>query len=212
MIGKNVNLDLNLFCITVEKLAHKTDSHAIVIGGSIAGLLSARVLADYFSAVTIVERDRLPTQPDTRKEVPQSVQPHVLFARGYRILEQLFPGIGTKLAEKSALEIDWVREFHHFGAAGWSLNAVTSFEMAPSEIVSFTCSRPLLEWAIRQQLAKLPNVRIVDGRRVIGLLGNKTKERVTGVSLRSLTSNASEQLTASLVVEPADAVLNLLNG
>ncbi len=34
--------------------------HAIVIGGSIAGLLVARVLADHFDRVTVVERDRFP--------------------------------------------------------------------------------------------------------------------------------------------------------
>jgi phytoene dehydrogenase-like protein len=36
--------------------------HAIVIGGSMAGLLAARVLADYFEQVTILERDRFPTE------------------------------------------------------------------------------------------------------------------------------------------------------
>src|SRR5579864_8952183 len=34
--------------------------HAIVIGGGMAGLLAARVLADHFDRVTIVDRDRLP--------------------------------------------------------------------------------------------------------------------------------------------------------
>ena len=120
--------------------------HAIVIGGSIAGLLSARVLADYFSAVTIVEGDRFPRQPQARRGVPQSVQPHVLFARGYQILQELFPHIETELAAQGALKIDWVREFHHFGEAGWSANA-----QSPSDVVSFTCSRPLLEWTIRRR-------------------------------------------------------------
>jgi len=31
--------------------------HAIVLGASIAGLLTARVLADHYAEVTIVERD-----------------------------------------------------------------------------------------------------------------------------------------------------------
>ena len=32
--------------------------HAIVIGGSMAGLLAARVLSEHFERVTILERDR----------------------------------------------------------------------------------------------------------------------------------------------------------
>ena len=34
--------------------------HAIVIGGSMGGLLAARVLSEYFERVTIVDRDRFP--------------------------------------------------------------------------------------------------------------------------------------------------------
>lgn len=35
--------------------------HAVVIGGSIAGLISARVLSDYFDKVTVLERDQIET-------------------------------------------------------------------------------------------------------------------------------------------------------
>lgn len=34
--------------------------HAIVFGASVAGLLTARVLAEFYQQVTIVERDVLP--------------------------------------------------------------------------------------------------------------------------------------------------------
>ncbi|WP_211175858.1 hypothetical protein [Brasilonema sp. UFV-L1] len=34
-------------------------SHAVVIGGSMAGLLAARILVEHFEHVTVVERDRL---------------------------------------------------------------------------------------------------------------------------------------------------------
>ena len=84
--------------------------NAVVIGGSIAGMLAARVLADRFESVTIVETDQLPLQPEVRKGVAQSPQPHVLLTRGYRILEELFPGIGSDLSAAGALSIDWVRE------------------------------------------------------------------------------------------------------
>ena len=57
---------------TQSNLPHR---HAIVIGSSIAGLTTARVLADHFERVTIIERDRLPDGPDYRKGVPQARQP-----------------------------------------------------------------------------------------------------------------------------------------
>ncbi len=70
-----------------------TNRHALVIGGSIAGLFAARVLADYFDIVTIVDRDIFPAAPDHRKGVPQSYHAHGLLGTAFPILEQLFPGI-----------------------------------------------------------------------------------------------------------------------
>ena len=46
-------------------------AHAVVVGGSMAGLLAARVLANHFEQVTIVERDALSDTIHTRKGVPQ---------------------------------------------------------------------------------------------------------------------------------------------
>jgi 2-polyprenyl-6-methoxyphenol hydroxylase-like FAD-dependent oxidoreductase len=44
--------------------------HAIVIGGSMAGLLAARVLGRHFERVTLIERDRSRPGPAFRKGVP----------------------------------------------------------------------------------------------------------------------------------------------
>lgn len=71
---------------------------AIVIGGSIAGLLTAKVLTNYFQRVTIVERDRFPEQPEPRKGIPQCTQLHILLTRGRQIMEELFPGICDELS------------------------------------------------------------------------------------------------------------------
>ena len=65
--------------------SHLLSTHrAVVIGASIAGLLAARILSDCFDSVIVVDSDRLPSQTEARRGVPQSVQPHVLFAKGYR--------------------------------------------------------------------------------------------------------------------------------
>lgn len=168
----------------------RLDNRAVVIGGSIAGLLAARVLADYFSTVTIIESDTLPLQPQARKGVPQSVQPHVLLAKGYRILAELFPGIDDELLQAGALPLDWAREFYRYSHGGWNAIATT-----PSDIVSITCSRPLLEWSIRRRLAQLSNVNFIDGKRVTGLLGDRTS--ITGVYLQSSKFPAAFVVDAS---------------
>ena len=41
--------------------------HAVVVGGSMAGMLAARVLSDHFDGVTLLERDRFPETPTARK-------------------------------------------------------------------------------------------------------------------------------------------------
>jgi glycine/D-amino acid oxidase-like deaminating enzyme len=76
--------------------------HAIVIGGSIAGLTTARILTDHFDEVTIIDRDHFPETPDPRNGVPQGRHIHILLVQGYRILEQLFPGLGADLAASGA--------------------------------------------------------------------------------------------------------------
>ncbi|MFI5054240.1 MAG: 2-polyprenyl-6-methoxyphenol hydroxylase-like oxidoreductase, partial [Acidimicrobiia bacterium] len=48
----------------------KTSKNAVIVGGSMAGMVAARVLAGHFERVTIVERDRLPVEPDYRPGVP----------------------------------------------------------------------------------------------------------------------------------------------
>ena len=58
----------------------RTNSHAIVLGGSMAGLLTARVLSDHFAQVTIVERDPVRNQPESRKGQPQTRHLHILLA------------------------------------------------------------------------------------------------------------------------------------
>jgi len=69
------------------------ETHAIVIGASLAGLCAARVLSDHFDRVTIYERDELPDGPATRTAVPQGKHVHLLMARGAAEFEGLFPGL-----------------------------------------------------------------------------------------------------------------------
>lgn len=169
---------------------------AIVIGGGIAGLLAARVLAERFAQVTVVERDRLPNTPQTRRGVPQSPQPHVLLSEGYRILETLFPNIGQELLNAGAVPIDWARELHFFSRGGWSATAESA-----SELVSVTCTRPLLEATIRQRVQQLANVQVLDQCRVNGLLWDTSSQRISGVHCDRRNRAIPDQLKAQLVID-----------
>src|SRR5690242_4162610 len=60
---------------------------AVVLGGSVAGLMAARVLSDHADEVLIVERD--PTEGDgPRPGVPQGTQVHALLPTGQTQLER----------------------------------------------------------------------------------------------------------------------------
>ena len=79
-----------------------SEDHAIVLGGSIAGLLAARVLADAYDQVTEVDRDELVPGSRPRRGVPQGRHIHGLLARGQQALDQLFPGLTAELEADGA--------------------------------------------------------------------------------------------------------------
>jgi hypothetical protein len=59
---------------------NRFDAHqAIVIGGSMAGLLAARVLSEHFERVTIIERDHL--LDDAQPRIVRAVLSRELFSR-----------------------------------------------------------------------------------------------------------------------------------
>src|SRR5262249_49154621 len=70
---------------TMRTKTGSPNGHAVVIGGSMAGLLAARVLARHFECVTVLERDHFPAAPAPRKGTPQARHAHVLLGRGQRI-------------------------------------------------------------------------------------------------------------------------------
>jgi 2-polyprenyl-6-methoxyphenol hydroxylase-like FAD-dependent oxidoreductase len=149
--------------------------HAIVIGGSIAGLLAARVLTEHFETVTLIERDRFPDGPEARSGVPQAQQGHALLKKGQEILEQLFPGIQDELVSGGATLVDMAAQ-PWFTPAGWGVQ----FE---SDLKMVSCSRNFLEWKIRQRVLELPNIKTLQATDVKGLLPNTDGTAIQGVVL-----------------------------
>ena len=67
----------------------------VVVGGSIGGLIAARVLSDHFAEVTIVERGGLPDSSRPRRGVPQTVHLPGLTLSGRLALDQIYGNVAT---------------------------------------------------------------------------------------------------------------------
>jgi len=172
------------------------EGHAIVIGGSMAGLLAAQVLTEHFQQVTVVERDHFPDEPASRKGVPQARHIHILLARGQRILSRFFPDLAREMVAAGATRVTWSMDAAMLLTTGWAPHY-------QSDLVSYVCSRDLLDWLIRCRLTQNPRLRFVQGHQATSLLTTADKRRVTGVSLRPVgeTNSTYSRLEADLVVD-----------
>jgi 2-polyprenyl-6-methoxyphenol hydroxylase-like FAD-dependent oxidoreductase len=162
--------------------------HALVIGGSMAGLLAARALADHFQEVIVVEQDAFPPIVEHRRGVPQSRHTHGLLASGRQVLDRLFPGIYDELIEAGALPGDPVRDGRWF-------NEGACLYRCDSGLDGLLMSRPFLESMVRRRLLALPNVRSRENCRVEGLAASADQARITGIRA------GGEVLEADLVVD-----------
>ncbi|OBI81449.1 NAD(P)/FAD-dependent oxidoreductase [Mycobacterium sp. 1245805.9] len=181
--------------------ASESKGSAIVLGASVGGLLAARVLADFYDTVTVVERDVLPDGPQTRRGVPQGAQPHALPTRAAGIMDQLFPGFLDELVAGGARvwsDGDLSRLYLTF--AGHPL--LRSGKIPdPESIVIHHAHRPFLEWNLRRRVRGIPNVTFLDAHDVVRLTSTAQRARVTGVVLAPRDSGAERTLTADLVVD-----------
>lgn len=168
--------------------------HAIVIGSSMAGLTAARVLADHFDKVTIIERDRLPDDLDYRKGVPQARHAHLMLLRGQMILEQLFPGLRAELLAAGAVPVNFGLEMDFRMGSQW-------LPHFPSDLEATACSRPLLENSIYRRLAADPRISFRPHTDVLHLCAGSDGRQVRGVYLRDRQGGDVEEMAADLVLD-----------
>jgi 2-polyprenyl-6-methoxyphenol hydroxylase-like FAD-dependent oxidoreductase len=174
---------------------------AVVLGASMGGMLAARVLADFYRTVTVVEREVLPDDPVNRRGVPQGRHLHLLLARGSQILGELFPGLLDELVADGVFvwsDGDFTRICLSFGGHQMVRSGTVP---DPQSIPFYYPSRPFLEWNVRRRLRGIPNVTILEGYDVVGLTSTPDRERVTGARLVSRDGGGETTLTADLVVD-----------
>jgi 2-polyprenyl-6-methoxyphenol hydroxylase-like FAD-dependent oxidoreductase len=177
---------------------NRLGQHAIVIGGSIAGLMTARVLADFFASVTVLERDQISAEPAIHKSIPQGNHLHLLLLGGQQVLSQLYPNFSDNLQRLGAVRLragkDMACFFRHRKAY-----SLTGSITQPHDLgFDFYCqSRGLLEYCVRQATLAHSNVKVRTECPVAGLIWED--HRVQGV--RVTQDGEPSSLEASLVVD-----------
>lgn len=164
----------------------------VVVGGSFAGLVTARVLSEEFAQVVVVDRDELPDALVNRKGVPQTPHVHGIQQLGRQILDTLFPGFVAETQKEGALLFDQLDDIAIFNGAGWTARGASS-------VKGYGVRRALLEQVARRRVLGIPNVSVRRGT-VGGLRLSGDGERIVGVELGE-ADGGKRRIDADLVVD-----------
>lgn len=173
---------------------NRVGEHAVVLGGSIAGLVTARVLSTAYRRVTVVDRDALRGVRTPRRGVPHGRHAHGLLARGHQILERLYPGLTSELMAAGVETGDM------FEDCRWYFNGAR-LRPAHAGLRCVPATRPLLEYHIRLRTLAIPAITLMDRCGIAGVTATADRRRVTGVRLLPEDTELPRELEADLVVD-----------
>ena len=167
---------------------------AVVVGAGIGGLTAARVVADYFERVVVLDRDTLPERVEPRAGVPQGKHIHGLLAGGQRALDDLFPGFVHDLVETGAVPL----------RVGLDVRIESpGYDPFPQRDLGWNAyaqSRAQLELSLRQRLRAHANIEMRQRCRVQGYMARADGTAVTGAQC-ILADGKCETLEADLVID-----------
>ncbi|MFZ4828526.1 MAG: NAD(P)/FAD-dependent oxidoreductase [Phototrophicaceae bacterium] len=169
-------------------------SKAVIIGGSVAGLLTAAAIRQAFDQVWVIERDKLEANFESRKGAPQGQHVHNLLVTGLNTMEALLPGFTADLDARGARYLQYGMDVRSLTKGGW----LQGFE---SHYVSRAASRGLVEGVIRAKVKALPNITIMDETTVLHLLFEADQRRVTGLEVQPKGSDQPQRILADVVID-----------
>jgi 2-polyprenyl-6-methoxyphenol hydroxylase-like FAD-dependent oxidoreductase len=181
---------------------------AIIIGCGWAGMLAARILADYFEKVTIIERDTLDDEHEQRRGgVPQGGCTHLLMAKGMDIVNKMFNNEYLRLViKRGAVPLSLTKEWMWHQRGSWRKRADVE-----DDITLWSGTRWLYETSLRKLLLEEKNIgeiEILQRTTVCDLTCeadqlHPLRKRVTGVSYRMAGVPELQTASADLVVDCA---------
>jgi 2-polyprenyl-6-methoxyphenol hydroxylase-like FAD-dependent oxidoreductase len=179
-------------------MTHRLGHHAVVIGGSLAGLMTARVLTDHFDAVTVLERDSIDAQPGVHKSIPQGNHLHGLLRGGQQVMASLYPGFLAMLDTLGVRRCRAGTDLVYYLPTGKAFSATGTVREPYDLGFDITChSRGLLEYCVRQCTLEHTTITFASERKVQGLL--YADGRVRGV--RYQQGGEPHALAADVVVD-----------
>jgi 2-polyprenyl-6-methoxyphenol hydroxylase-like FAD-dependent oxidoreductase len=168
-----------------------SNSHAVVLGGGMAGMLAAAALVGHADAITIVEGDSFPETPLPRKGLPQGYHSHMFMGGGAEAMDQLLPGTSELLLAAGAHRRELPGGSLTLSSVGWH-------RRGPSPAYSLVCSRELMDHIVRQQTLRNKQISVLEQTQVKGLVGDAS--RITGVRIQRGDA-AAETIDADFVVD-----------
>ena len=174
---------------------------AVVIGGGIAGMCSAKVLVDHYDRVVLLERDKYPDGVSERRGVPQSKMFHTLLERGRREIEAIFPGFHKLLDERKMPKVAFGFNCALMTPRGWGRNLPVPVQR------SLFCTRGMLESTMRDLFKSESKIEVIQESNVTGLSVTDTGSRkvVTGLTYKQKGQPEVASLDAELVVDASGA-------
>ena len=202
-----MNMDINNNNVT-----EVTPKTAVVLGGSVAGLLSAVALASSFDKVIVVERDDAPNDDASaplvgRKGTPQDQHAHGILTGGCEAIENLLPGFIQRMVQNGALFADRARDLAWFH---------DGHRLAPYDNggVVLLLTRPVVDRTIRQMAQeKFPGKITMEWNTTFSRLVVNHKNTVTGAMVcpRGYEAERSAEriLHAHIVVDATGRASNI---
>ncbi|MDH5378988.1 MAG: hypothetical protein OEX00_11750 [Gammaproteobacteria bacterium] len=161
---------------------------AVIVGGSISGLLTAAAIKDHCNKIEILDKDAIPQElsSTSRKYVPQAQHAHLILAGGETAMESLVPGLRKLALEEGAVLLDATRDWYSCFQEG----------MLPtyrSDISTLCISRALLETLLRKLiLENSDNIVFKDSVRVQQIELGEGQHRVIYTSKGETISRAAD--------------------
>ncbi len=162
---------------------------AIVVGGSISGIVSARILSQYFQEVIVLERDHHHHIEEVKASTPQAHHAHHLLQKGQRELNKLFPELLDDLVAAGTQVYDSSKDYRIFQNGHWK-------HIFKSNIPIMAAPRRVFETVLRRQLNKYSNISYQYGCVVEDVMMDQDSNKVVGIKLKN-----GQAITADLVID-----------